>query len=177
MTRTILDLCGGTGSWSKPYQKAGYDVILVTLPDMDVRDFKHGGEVHGIFAAPPCTMFASSGARWKRSKEQMRDAISIVDACFRIIMTHNPQWWVLENPIGTLKRYIGKPRMYFQPYEYGDPYTKRTCLWGNFDNPKKNVVRPTEGSKMHLLPPGEKRQEQRSITPQGFAQAFFEANP
>ena len=33
----ILDLCGGTGSWSAPYREAGYDVRVVTLPDMDVR--------------------------------------------------------------------------------------------------------------------------------------------
>ena len=31
--RIILDLCGGTGSWSKPYQEAGYDVRIITLPD------------------------------------------------------------------------------------------------------------------------------------------------
>ena len=34
--RIILDLCGGTGSWSKPYKDAGYDVRLITLPDYDV---------------------------------------------------------------------------------------------------------------------------------------------
>ena len=32
----ILDLCGGSGSWSKPYKEAGYDVRLITLPDYDV---------------------------------------------------------------------------------------------------------------------------------------------
>lgn len=26
MSKIILDLCGGTGSWSKPYRDAGYDV-------------------------------------------------------------------------------------------------------------------------------------------------------
>lgn len=30
--KIILDLCGGTGSWSKPYRDAGYDVRLITLP-------------------------------------------------------------------------------------------------------------------------------------------------
>ncbi len=29
----ILDLCGGTGSWSKPYKDAGYDVRVITLPE------------------------------------------------------------------------------------------------------------------------------------------------
>ena len=34
--KIILDLCGGTGSWSKPYKEAGYDVKLITLPEYDV---------------------------------------------------------------------------------------------------------------------------------------------
>lgn len=34
--KIILDLCGGTGSWSRPYREAGYDVCLITLPDYDV---------------------------------------------------------------------------------------------------------------------------------------------
>lgn len=31
--KIILDLCGGTGSWSRPYKEAGYDVRIITLPD------------------------------------------------------------------------------------------------------------------------------------------------
>ena len=34
--KIIIDLCGGTGSWSKPYKDAGYDVRLVTFPKDDV---------------------------------------------------------------------------------------------------------------------------------------------
>ena len=37
--KIILDLCGGTGAWSKPYKDAGYKVINVTLPEFDVRTF------------------------------------------------------------------------------------------------------------------------------------------
>jgi len=29
MTKIILDLCGGTGSWSKPYKDNGYDVRII----------------------------------------------------------------------------------------------------------------------------------------------------
>lgn len=41
--KIILDLCGGTGSWSKPYKDAGYDVRIITLPEHDVF----------LFAPPP----------------------------------------------------------------------------------------------------------------------------
>jgi len=40
MAKIILDLCGGTGSWSKPYKEAGYDVRLVTLPKYDMFDIE-----------------------------------------------------------------------------------------------------------------------------------------
>lgn len=190
--KIILDLCGGTGAWSKPYADAGYDVRVITLPE-DVRLVKRPTEsIHGILAAPPCTMFASSGARWQRTDEQIIEALSMVDACLRLVMVCKPVFWALENPIGKLVRYLGKPMMYFQPSDYGDPYTKRTCLWGNFKMPIKTpceCVPETRAnspghnsperrfpSKMHLLPPSADRSTLRSITPAGFARAFFEAN-
>ena len=91
-------------------------------------------------------------------------------------MITQPKWWCLENPVGRLSQYLGKPKMYFNPCDYGDPYTKKTCLWGNFTEPIKNPVEPTEGSKMHLLPPSPDRWRLRSATPQGFANAFCAAN-
>ena len=133
--------------------------------------------VHGILAAPPCTYFANSGARWKRSREQMIEALSVADACMRIAAVHGPAWWALENPVGSLRKWLGPPVMSFQPYQFGDPYTKRTLLWGRFHPPRKSPVPPTEGSKMHKMGPSPERQALRSVTPPGFAQAFFEANP
>ncbi len=63
--KIILDLCGGTGAWSKPYKEAVdthgeniYDVRLVTLPEHDVRTYIPPDNVYGILAAPPCTMFS-----------------------------------------------------------------------------------------------------------------------
>lgn len=50
--KIILDLCGGSGAWSEPYRKAGYDVRLVTLPENDVRFYEPPLGVHGVLAAP-----------------------------------------------------------------------------------------------------------------------------
>ena len=66
--RIILDLCGGTGAWSRPYAEAGYDVRLVTLPEQDVRTYEPPDRAWGVLAAPPCTEFAVSGARWWKLK-------------------------------------------------------------------------------------------------------------
>lgn len=56
--KIILDLCGGTGSWSRPYKEAGYDVRLITLPEYDVLTYEPPESVYGILAAPPCTEFS-----------------------------------------------------------------------------------------------------------------------
>lgn len=61
--KIILDLCGGTGSWSKPYFEAGYNVINITLPEHDVRDYIPPDNIYGILAAPPCTMFSLARTR------------------------------------------------------------------------------------------------------------------
>jgi hypothetical protein len=63
-----------------------------------------------------------------------------------------------------------------------DAYTKRTCLWGNFNRPKQRPVQPVrvckQGSWVQKLGGSSERTKTlRSVTPQGFAKAFFEANP
>jgi site-specific DNA-cytosine methylase len=177
---TVLDLCGGTGSWSKPWADAGYNVIIVDpkVGGTDVRLFQPPENVYCVLAAPPCTVFSGSGARWKRTDDDMREGLSVVDACLRIIHTTKPHVWALENPVGILRNYIGPPVAYFNPCDYGDPYTKKTCLWGKFTIPDKSPVAPTEGSKMHLKYGGKSDRTKtiRSQTPPGFARAFFEAN-
>jgi len=178
--KTILSLCDYTGEWPKPYREAGYNVIQVDIKyGTDVRLFsKCLPPIHGILAAPPCTHFASSGARWWKEKGDaaLLEGLSIVDACLRIILVENPEWWSLENPVGRLRDYLGPPVMYFNPCDYGDPYTKKTALWGKFNPPELSPVAPTEGSKMHLLSPSKDRAALRSVTPAGFARAFYQAN-
>lgn len=205
-TRVILDLCGGTGAWSRLYQEAGYDVQIVTLPEYDVRVYIPPKRVHGVLAAPPCTEFARCGARWWKSKppEKLQEAVETVEACLRIVRAVEPRWWALENPVGRLKDYLGAPAFKFQPWEFGDPWTKQTWLWGVFAHPKKRsgAIAPaksvpghrscqhlrTKGLEeallaglppdwVHRLPPSKERAALRAITPPGFAKAFFEANP
>ena len=175
----ILDLCGGTGSWSKPYKDAGYDVRLVTLPDYNVLTYKPPKKVYGILAAPPCTDFSSSGARWFKEKDANGSTIEsqgILIACLKIIAICKPKFWALENPVGRIRRWLGDPQLIFNPCDFGEPYTKKTLLWGEFNIPEKKPIEPTLGSKMHLLPPSKDRAMLRSKTPQGFANAFFLAN-
>ena len=178
MQMLVLSLCDRTGNWSRPYEENGYDVVRVDLEHgQDVRLLELPDRpVHGILAAPPCTVFANSGARWPRTDGEMCEGLSVVDACLRIVLMTQPRWWALENPAGKLSKYLGPPAYTFQPSHHGDPYTKFTCLWGSFIPPRRNPVEAVEGSKMHRVAPGPNRQAIRSETPMGFATAFYEAN-
>ncbi len=184
----ILDLCGGTGAWSQPYRDAGYDVRVITLPAFDVRRFDPPTNVHGILAAPPCTEFARVGARWWPSKPPalLTEAIDIVRACLRIVRQAAPSWWALENPIGRIAACVpelGPPRLKVHPCDFGDPWTKRIWLWGDFAPlffrpivPRFHPTQPPRRRDRTSLLSSTQRAE-RAQTPAGFARAFFESNP
>lgn len=202
--KIILDLCGGSGSWSRPYKENGYDVRLITLPENDVLTYqppKSG--VYGILAAPPCTEFSVLNCKAERRERKPEEGLKIVNACLRIIEQATPVWWALENPVGYLRDYLGKSTLIFQPWEYGDPWTKRTEIWGTFNPPPKQYfrwedvpnklplyTRPGRGkpnfaylhkSALTLIPQlafadPKTDADFRAITPPGFAKAFFEAN-
>lgn len=193
--RIILDLCGGTGSWSKPYKEAGFDVRVITWPYDDVRYYSPRDfgikEIYGILAAPPCTMFslARTTAKTPRDLEQ---AMITVKACLQIIYESVPlglKFWAMENPKGLLRKFMGKPAFSFDASEFGEDYNKATDLWGYFKEPKKKrdyIRYPSTDKNTRKLPPlpndyvlpesETKQAARRAITPNTFAEAFFKAN-
>ncbi|RZA04809.1 MAG: DNA cytosine methyltransferase, partial [Proteobacteria bacterium] len=165
--KTVLSLFDFTGEWSKPWEEAGYNVVRLDIKNgQDINDIA-GVEyltqetdldtVDVILAACPCTDFAASGARWWRQKDETGEtegSIELVKQTLRLVEYFQPDTWAIENPIGRIKTMVGlpEPRLTFNPHHYGDPYTKKTQLYGNFDEnlPQANV-KPTEGSKMHKM--------------------------
>lgn len=141
----------------------------------------------GIFF-PPCTYLCSSGARWwSRRQVEQAAAIKFVQNLWAL----NIPKIAIENPIGILSRYLGKPTQIIQPYNFGEDASKATCLW------LKNLppLTPTSyvpsrpvyhkgkyvkrwgnqtNSGQNKLPPSAKRGQLRSITYQGIANAMAE---
>lgn len=181
--RLILDLCGGSGAWAVPYREAGYVVATIdpVRDGQDVRLLEYHDNVHGVLAAPPCTYFCRMRmCRGRPSDAEFREALSVVDACLRVVAVCRPKWWALENPQGYLHNWLGPPQLKFDPCDYGDPWTKRTWLWGQFTPPKQMKVEPVgpwihrKAGKRGLAPYDDSK---NAVTPPGFARAFFEANP
>lgn len=191
--KIILDLCGGTGSWARPYKELGYDVHTITLPEHDIRDEKLQQELislkpYGILAAPPCTMFSFARTNAKKPRD-LKEGMECVRACLEVIWGCNEvkqvtgkktlplQFWALENPYhGFLPQFLGKPTLTFDPWEFGDGYQKRTALWGHFNEPKKSPVPMTEEAKakaktnsyLHTLGVKFDRLESKDIHPEYF---------
>lgn len=181
--RVILDLCAGTGAWSEPYRLAGYTVLRVDLPT-DVRLMRPVPYVHGLLAAPPCTKFSRMGmCRGRPSDADFREALSVVDACLRAVVVCKPTWWALENPEGYLREWLGEPRLRFHPWQFGDAWTKRTWIWGDFTLPAEAPLPEvaTRALVKQHTPEGQRalarNAREAAVTPPGFARAFFTANP
>ncbi len=205
--KIILDLCGGTGSWTKPYEDNGYDVRVVTLPKHDVYFYDEYwqfiDQIYGIVAAPTCTHFSLARTTAKEPRN-LKGAYRLVKRCLEIIedcrVHGNLKFWALENPLGYLRQLLGKPPLTFHPCDFAgwadephkEAYTKRTDLWGYYNIPKKKPVELTEqqardcsiNNRMlpqipegYITPPDLSLQAvRRSITPSGFARAFYRAN-
>ena len=81
-----------------------------------------------IIAHPPCTDLAVSGARWFPEKQKdFRQQKAIV--LFMQFALANCKRVAVENPIGIMSKCYRKPDQIIQPYEYGHPTKKATCLW------------------------------------------------
>lgn len=185
----VWSVGGGSGEFTRPYRiDGGYDVRVVdpiAFPFWRASDIP-AGKAHIVILAPPCTEFAGSGARWWKGKAANKpwllvEAIAIVREMLAVLDRTDPDIWALENPSGRIARMVpelGKAAYSYQPWQYGTPETKRTCMWGNHTRPTPTVlVKPEKvTARVHLMPPGDKRAFLRSKTTEGFAQAFFEAN-
>lgn len=208
--KIIIHACADIGSDSKPYQENGYDVRLIGS-DIGVENYHPPQGVYGIIANPPCTHF--SFAKTTGQPRNMIGGMRLVKQCLRIIWeaqytlegpyskTTTLKFWMLENPNGLLKRFIGRPAYEYHPWEFGDNYKKSTHIWGWFNLPKKTysdckqvmTEEEIEQAKTNSrkLPKFDRlktkeihykgnehltRQARRSICSQGFAQAFYEVN-
>jgi site-specific DNA-cytosine methylase len=197
--KIVLSLFDMTGQWSAPWEEAGYQVYrfdIQTDPEMgDVTKFSaeffndlygafEGQDVYAILAACPCTDFASSGARHFAAKDadgRTVESVELVQQTLRTVEYFKPSIWAIENPVGRIEKLTGLPpwRLSFNPNHFGDPYTKKTLLWGRFNADLPTApVEPVEGSKMHRMYGGKSQatKNARSVTPEGFAYAFFTSN-
>lgn len=134
-----------------------------------------------VLAFPPCTHLAVSGARWFPEKE--RDGRQQMGIGFFLAFTaldHVPRV-AIENPVGIMSRLYRKPDQIIQPWMFGHPETKATCLWLKGLPPlvatkdvreEMDSLPESERARCHHLPPSPQRGLLRSKTYSGIAEAM-----
>lgn len=81
-----------------------------------------------VIAFPPCTHLAVSGAAWFEQKRKDGRQQQGID--FFMLLANAPCPRIaIENPVGIMSSVWRKPDQIIQPYEFGDPFSKKTCLW------------------------------------------------
>jgi len=130
----------------------------------------------GVIAHPPCIYLCNSGVRWLHERpgrwELMREGATFFLAC----LNANAPRVAVENPVmhKYAREIVGRGHdCTAQPYEHGDPYTKRTCFWTRGLPP----LVPTEivlerKPACHHASPGPDRWKERSRTYPGIARAI-----
>jgi len=133
-----------------------------------------------VIAFPPCTDLAVSGARHfaaKRLDGRQQRSIAFFEQFTRLECK-----WAIENPVGIMSSLYRKPDQIVQPFQFGHPESKKTCLWLHglpLLKPTDVLPLPTSGywenqtpSGQNKLGPSPERAALRSKTYQGIADAM-----
>lgn len=131
----IQDCSGGHPEWH-----IRGDVVPIL--NGNVRTVTVGGEnveIDGawdlIIAHPPCTYLTVSGNAWydinkygDKARKRYKDRYQAIVFFMQMVLAASPRVAV-ENPIGIMNTAYRKADQIIQPYEYGHPESKKTCLW------------------------------------------------
>lgn len=205
MKDVAIFLCDRSGVMAEPWAQAGYRCYCVDIQHSirrstnrlhssggfitfmwgDVRTWvppeRYADKIAFVAAFPPCTHVAVSGARDFRTKgtAMLRDSLELFSSCYSAGRWSGAPFMV-ENPVGKFSDHMMTPDHSFQPWQYGDLWTKKTCLWtGNgFVMPPPMHTDPPEGvtELIWKMSPSDDRADKRGETPPGFARAVFAAN-
>jgi hypothetical protein len=198
-TIRVLVACEESQVITRAFRKLGFEAYSCDLqwssgghPEWHIRDDVLNiinDNWHLMIAHPPCTYLAKSSAGWLYNSDGSRnvwrwDKLKEGAEFFKKLLNANIPYIAVENPI-PLKyavEIIGrKYDQIIQPYQFGHPEQKATCLWlknlpllqetndvrGKMKNMTKRQIQ-----RLHYLPPGKDRAKIRSKTYSGIAEAM-----
>ena len=185
----VLVACEFSGVVREACREKGHDawscdILPTEIPGQHIR-----GDVLEILdkgwdlmiAHPPCTDLAVSGARYFAEKKADGRQQRAVDFFMALVNASIPRIAV-ENPVCIMSRLYRKPDQIIQPWMFGHPESKATCLWLKglpILQPTNVVPLPESGrwnnqtaSGQNRLAPSPDRWKQRSTTYRGIAAAM-----
>jgi len=147
-----------------------------------------------IIAFPPCTYLTVSGNAWfniekygDKARKRFKDREEAIEF-FMLFANADCERIAIENPIGVMSSEFRKPDQIINPYQFGDPFEKKTCLWlkGLPNLEPTNIVEPPKRAEFasgKSMPawyadawklPKDERAKLRSKTFSGIAKAMAE---
>ncbi len=186
----VLVACEFSGVVRDAFRKRGHDAWSCDLLPTENPGPHIEGEVELILedgwdlmlAFPPCTYLCSSGLHWNKRRPERAElthramlfVFALLDAPIPMI--------ALENPIGCISTNYRKPDQIIQPWQFGHPESKSTCLWLKglpLLEPTEILPKPDSGrwdnqtpSGQNKLGPSATRAQDRGRTYQGIADAM-----
>lgn len=130
----VLVACEFSGRVRNAFRARGHDAISCDLEPTDLVGPHITGDVRAILqddwdlivAFPPCTYLSNANAFQGRQGSESED--TALDFVLEIMNAPAPRIAV-ENPLGAINRRIRRHDQIIQPYQFGHPWKKQTCLW------------------------------------------------
>lgn len=185
----VLVACEYSGAVRDAFIKAGHDAMSCDIIPTDAPGPHYEGSVLDVLndgwdlmiAHPPCTYLSNAGARFLYPKSVLNEArlakgLEAKEFFMQLYNADIPRICV-ENPIPSKVYGLPAYSQTIQPYEYGHPFKKRTCLWlkGLPKLTPTNIVTERQSSKVPgnwFNKGGKDRQKNRAKTFQGIADAM-----
>ncbi len=183
----VLVACEESGIVAEAFRKRGHEAwscdILPTSgghPEWHIKDdaikILYSQKWDLVIAHPPCTRLANSGVRWLHERDlwsELQEAIHFFNQFVEYGKAENRI--AIENPIPHKWAIIPKYTQIIQPWQFGHPESKATCLW-LYGLPKLNPTNIVSGreQKVWKMTPGPERAKLRSKTFIGIAKAMAE---
>lgn len=194
MTMKVLVACEYSGVVRDAFSSRGHDATSCDTLPTDKAGKHYQGDVRDILdepwdliiAHPPCTYMCNSGVCWLHKDEGRWQKLDEAAEFFRLFLDSPCPRVCVENPVMhkyAVERIGGRRQSQsVQPYEFGHPHSKRTCLWLKglpLLKPTEILEKPASGkwenqtpSGRCKLPPSPDRWKLRSKTYQGIADAM-----
>ena len=187
----VLIACEYSGRVRDAFAKLGHDAWSCDILPTETKGNHYEGSVLDILdngwdlmiAHPPCTYLSNAGARFLYPKgilnqDRLAQGLEAKEFFMALYNADIPKI-AIENPIPSKVYELPQYSQTIQPYEYGHPLQKRTCLWlkGLPKLVPTNIVEERQSTKVAgnwFNKGGKDRQKERARTFEGIATAMAE---
>lgn len=184
----VLIACEYSGTVRDAFIAAGHDAMSCDLLPTDVPGPHYQGDVRDVIGDgwdlmighPPCTDIAVSGAAWFKKKREDGRQQAAIDFFLLLANADIPRICI-ENPVCIMSSVWMPPTQTIQPWMFGHPEQKATCLWlkalpllqsTNDVYDEMMLLPKKERERIHYMPPSPNRWKERSKTFKGIAAAM-----